>query len=96
MDGHLLTRGGTSVPEGGSGKTAILGWLLSMNSESGSGQSSDPHHLESRARALPDNQHDHVASLHATDDEVLAPSTAVLGLCGDDGVSTHPQGVPPM
>ena len=61
-----------------------------MNSRSGAGQSSDQHLPESGPRALQDTQNDDAASLLVTGDEVLALSTAVLDLCGHDGVSTHP------
>ena len=77
MDGFGLTPGGTSVLEEGWGETAIPRMMLSMNSRSGAGQSSDQHLLESGPRVLQDTQHEDAPSLHVTGDEVLALSTAV-------------------
>ena len=72
MDGFGLTPGGTSVLEEGWGETAIPRMMLSMNSRSGAGQSSDQHLLESGPRVLQDTQHEDAPSLHVTGDEVLA------------------------
>ena len=91
MNMSLLDHGGASVLDGtGWDKNEVQRRLLGMNARSGSGQSSDPHLLESGPRALPDTQHDDAASLQVTGDKVLALSIAVLGPCGHDGVSNHP------
>ena len=90
MNDHRLAPGGTSGMEGGRGETEIRRRMLSTNSRSGAGQSTDQHLPESGPRALQDTQHDDAASLLVTGDEVLALSITGLDICGHDGVSTHP------
>ena len=90
MNDQRLAPCETSVMEGGGGETEILRRMLSTNSRSGAGQSTDQHLPASGPRALQDTQHEDAASLLVTGVEVLALSITGLYICGHDGVSTHP------